>query len=92
MLSSSTAKLIKAAEHGREQVCTTTPCMLCGSTEILDTVCSHLGDLRPGETTKDGRFNVIEVECQGACSNALMIVVNDNFYVRLLAACDSLID
>jgi hypothetical protein len=63
------------------QVCTTTPCMLRGSTEILETVCSHLGGLKPGETTKDGKFTVIEVECQGACSNAPMIVVNDDFYV-----------
>jgi NADH dehydrogenase (ubiquinone) flavoprotein 2 len=67
------------------QVCTTTPCMLRGSTEILDTVCSHLGGLKPGETTKDGKFTVVEVECQGACSNAPMMVINDDFYVRLSA-------
>jgi len=65
------------------QVCTTTPCMLRGSTEILETVCSHLGELKPGETTKDGKFTVIEVECQGACSNAPMMVVNDDFYEDL---------
>ena len=64
------------------QVCTTTPCMLRGSTEILDTVCSHLGGIKPGETTKDGKFTVIEVECQGACSNAPMMAINDDFYVR----------
>ena len=63
------------------QVCTTTPCMLRGSTEILDTVCSHLGGIKPGETTKDGKFTVIEVECQGACSNAPMMAINDDFYV-----------
>ncbi|KAI0060826.1 hypothetical protein BV25DRAFT_1827377 [Artomyces pyxidatus] len=65
------------------QVCTTTPCMLRGSTEILDTVCGHLGGLKAGETTKDGKFTVIEVECQGACSNAPMMVVNDDFYEDL---------
>ncbi|KAI0290503.1 thioredoxin-like [2Fe-2S] ferredoxin-domain-containing protein [Russula brevipes] len=65
------------------QVCTTTPCMLRGSTEILETVCGHLGGLKPGETTKDGKFTVIEVECQGACSNAPMMVVNDDFYEDL---------
>lgn len=64
------------------QVCTTTPCMLRGSTEILDTACSHLGGIKPGGTTGDGKFTVIEVECQGACSNAPMMVVNDDFYVR----------
>ncbi|KAH0830518.1 thioredoxin-like [2Fe-2S] ferredoxin-domain-containing protein [Lanmaoa asiatica] len=65
------------------QVCTTTPCMLRGSTEILNTVCSHLGGIKPGATTGDGKFTVIEVECQGACSNAPMMVVNDDFYEDL---------
>ncbi|KAF9821573.1 hypothetical protein IEO21_00419 [Rhodonia placenta] len=68
------------------QVCTTTPCMLRGSYEILDTVCQHLGGIKPGETTKDGKFTVIEVECQGACSNAPMLVVNDDFYEDLTSA------
>ena len=65
------------------QVCTTTPCMLRGSTEILNTVCQHLGGIKPGDTTKDGKFTVIEVECQGACSNAPMVVVGDDFYEDL---------
>ncbi|GJJ12016.1 hypothetical protein Clacol_006254 [Clathrus columnatus] len=65
------------------QVCTTTPCMLRGSTEILDTVLHHLNLKHPGETTKDGKFTVIEVECQGACSNAPMMVVGDDFYEDL---------
>jgi len=65
------------------QVCTTTPCMLRGSTEILDTVCEHLGGIKAGDTTKDSKFTVIEVECQGACSNAPMMVVNDDFYEDL---------
>jgi NADH:ubiquinone oxidoreductase subunit E len=64
------------------QVCTTTPCMLRGSTDILNTICGHLGGIKPGETTKDKQFTVIEVECQGACSNAPMMVVNDEYYVR----------
>lgn len=67
------------------QVCTTTPCMLRGSTEILNTICDTLGGIKPGQTTKDGKFTVIEVECQGACSNAPMMVVGDNFYVRNLS-------
>ncbi|KAJ8587981.1 hypothetical protein M405DRAFT_741093 [Rhizopogon salebrosus TDB-379] len=68
------------------QVCTTTPCMLQGSTEILNTVCTQLGGIKPGETTKDGKFTVIEVECQGACSNAPMMVVGDDFYEDLTPA------
>jgi hypothetical protein len=55
--------------------------MLRGSYEILDTVCNHLGGIKPGETTKDKKFTVIEVECQGACSNAPMMAVGDDFYV-----------
>ena len=56
--------------------------MLRGAYDILDTVCAELGGIKPGETTKDGKFTVIEVECQGACSNAPMFVVGDDFYVR----------
>ena len=55
--------------------------MLRGSTDILNTVCNHLGGIHPGQTTKDGKFTVVEVECQGACSNAPMMVVGDDFYV-----------
>ncbi|KAI6028346.1 thioredoxin-like protein [Pisolithus orientalis] len=47
------------------------------------TVCDHLGGIKPGGTSKDGKFTVIEVECQGACSNAPMMVVNDDFYEDL---------
>lgn len=63
------------------QVCTTTPCQLCGSDEIVDATLSHLG-IKMGETTADGLFTVVEVECQGACVNAPMVCVNDDFYVR----------
>ncbi|KAJ3742106.1 thioredoxin-like [2Fe-2S] ferredoxin-domain-containing protein [Lentinula detonsa] len=65
------------------QVCTTTPCALRGSGEILKAVCNELGGIKPGETTKDGKFTVIEVECQGACSNAPMMVIGDDFYEDL---------
>ena len=65
------------------QVCTTTPCMLRGSTEILDTVKSHLGGIKVGDTTKDGKFTLAEVECLGACSNAPMLAMNDDFYEDL---------
>lgn len=57
--------------------------MLRGSNEILNTVCQHLGGIEPGQTTKDGKFTVVEVECQGACSNAPMLVVGDDFYEDL---------
>ncbi|KAK9719253.1 NADH:ubiquinone oxidoreductase 24 [Basidiobolus ranarum] len=64
------------------QVCTTTPCELCGSTEILNTVQKHLG-IKVGETTKDGKFTLVEVECAGACVNAPVLAVNDDYFEDL---------
>jgi len=66
------------------QVCTTTPCMLggCGSTLILDTIKDHLG-IKQGQTSKDGKFTLIEAECLGACSNAPMVQINDEYYEDL---------
>jgi NADH dehydrogenase (ubiquinone) flavoprotein 2 len=64
------------------QVCTTTPCMLCGSDEILNAVKSKLG-IGVGQTTKDKKFTISEVECLGACVNAPMFAVNDDYYEDL---------
>jgi len=65
------------------QLCTTTPCQLggCGSDIILATMKKHLG-VDVGETTKDGLFTLAEVECLGACVNAPMIQINDEYFVR----------
>jgi NADH dehydrogenase (ubiquinone) flavoprotein 2 len=57
--------------------------MLRGAYEILETVQQHLGGIKVGDTTKDGKFTLVEVECLGACSSAPMFAVNDDFYVRL---------
>lgn len=66
------------------QVCTTTPCMLggCGSTAVLEAIENHLG-IKAGHTTPDKMFTVIEVECLGACANAPMIQINDEYYEDL---------
>ncbi|APA11482.1 hypothetical protein SS1G_04889 [Sclerotinia sclerotiorum 1980 UF-70] len=66
------------------QVCTTTPCQLggCGSDAIVKTIEQHLG-IKPGHTTKDGLFTFVEVECLGACVNAPMVQINDDFYEDL---------
>jgi NADH-quinone oxidoreductase E subunit len=61
------------------QVCTTTPCWLRGSDEVLGACKKKLG-IGVGETTKDGKFTLIEVECLGACVNAPMMQINDDFY------------
>ncbi|KAL1920506.1 uncharacterized protein VTP21DRAFT_883 [Calcarisporiella thermophila] len=66
------------------QLCTTTPCQLggCGSTKILDTIQKELG-IKVGETTTDGKFTLVEVECAGACVNAPVLAVNDDYYEDL---------
>jgi len=66
------------------QVCTTTPCQLggCGSDSIVKTIKEHLG-IKQGETTADGLFTFIEVECLGACVNAPMVQINDDYYEDL---------
>ena len=76
------------------QLCGTTPCMICGSGEIRRTIEENL-HISNGETTPDGMFTLLEVECLGACSNAPMVQMNDDFYenltvettIELLEAC-----
>ncbi|ROT37721.1 NADH-ubiquinone oxidoreductase 24 kDa subunit [Sodiomyces alkalinus F11] len=66
------------------QACTTTPCQLggCGSDAIVKTIREHLG-IEQGETTPDGLFSFLEVECLGACVNAPMVQINDDYYEDL---------
>ena len=64
------------------QCCTTTPCWLRGSTEVHDAIQSHLS-IGNGETTEDGLFTLMEVECLGACTNAPMMQINDDYYEDL---------
>jgi NADH-quinone oxidoreductase subunit E len=64
------------------QICTTTPCWLRGSDAVVGACKSKLG-IGIGETTPDGRFSLMEVECLGACVNAPVIQVNDDFYEDL---------
>ena len=66
------------------QVCTTTPCWLRGSDEIVSACQKKLG-IGLGETTADGQFTLIEVECLGACVNAPMAQINDDYYEDLTA-------
>lgn len=61
------------------QVCGTTPCMACGSEEIMQTLTEELG-IKNGETTPDGMFTLLEVECLGSCANAPMLQCNDDYY------------
>ena len=62
------------------QVCTTTPCWLQNSDGIVKTIEKHLG-IHMGQTTNDKLFTLSEVECLGACVNAPMVQINDDYYV-----------
>ena len=64
------------------QVCRTTPCWLRGSDTILD-ACTKCLEIMVGETTKDGLFTLVEVECLGACVNAPVVQINDSYYEDL---------
>ncbi|XP_078365515.1 NADH dehydrogenase [ubiquinone] flavoprotein 2, mitochondrial-like [Oculina patagonica] len=66
------------------QVCTTTPCQLRDSDMVVDVIGKKLG-IKMGETTKDGMFTLSSVECLGACINAPMMQINDNYYEDLSA-------
>jgi len=64
------------------QVCTNVPCWLRGSDAVVDACRKKLG-IDFGETTNDGQFTLTEVECQGACVNAPMALIGDDFYEDL---------
>ncbi len=64
------------------QLCRTTPCWLRGSAEIQSVCESHLG-IKSGEVTSDGQFSLKEVECLGACVNAPVVQINDDYFENL---------
>ena len=68
--------------HHHVQVCTTTPCWLRNSDAVLDACRKKLG-IDVGGTTADGLFTLSEVECLGACVNAPMMQINDEYYEDL---------
>ncbi|WP_341808546.1 NADH-quinone oxidoreductase subunit NuoE [Wolbachia endosymbiont (group E) of Neria commutata] len=64
------------------QVCRTTPCWLCNSEKVLNTFKKKLR-IEVGQTTKDNLFTLKEVECLGACVNAPVVQINNDFYENL---------
>ena len=64
------------------QACTTTPCWLRGSDAVVE-ACKHKLGIAVGGSTADGLFTLVEVECLGACVNAPILQVNDDFYEDL---------
>jgi NADH-quinone oxidoreductase E subunit len=67
------------------QVCTNISCLLRGSDHVAQACRNALG-VDFGETTEDGLFTLSEVECLGACANAPMMQIDDDFYEDLDAA------
>src|SRR5579871_4356058 len=63
------------------QLCGTTPCVLRGAEDIKAVLRARVGE--PGHVTADGLFSWNEVECLGACCNAPMVQINDDYYEDL---------
>ena len=64
------------------QLCHTTPCWLRGSDEIEKSIFDTL-KIKDGETTPDNMFTLMKVECLGACVNAPILQINDDYYEDL---------
>ena len=64
------------------QVCTTTPCMIRGAYKLVD-VCKKKINVKESEISNDKKTSWMEVECLGACVNAQMIQINDDYFEDL---------
>ncbi len=64
------------------QVCTTTPCMLRGAYKLVE-LCKSKISQKENELSENGNCSWVEVECLGACVNAPMIQINDDYYEDL---------
>lgn len=65
------------------QACTTTSCWLRGSDDVVAACKKATGIQHFGETSEDGMFTLTEVECLGACANAPILQVDDDYYEDL---------
>ena len=74
------------------QVCTTLSCQLCGTGTLVEHLKTKLG-IDFGETTDDGRFTLVDVQCLGACGEAPILQVNNDYYSELtVEGLDELLD
>lgn len=64
------------------QVCGTTPCMLRGARQIIETIKEHC-HMDMDTISEDGLFTVSEVECLGACVNAPMMQINNEWFYEV---------
>lgn len=65
------------------QLCGTTPCLLRGSDALVDVLKKRVG--KQSQVTQDGMFSWLEVECLGACANAPMVQINQDYFEDLTA-------
>lgn len=68
------------------QVCTTSPCNICGAEEVVKAFLQQTGAEDAGATSPDGKWTIIEVECLGACGFATPVLVNDDFLENVTPA------
>ena len=61
------------------QICTTTPCNICGAEDVVEAFLKHTGCVELGATSPDGKFTVIEVECLGACGFPTVVLIDNDF-------------
>lgn len=64
------------------QICTNISCLLCNCEEIMNHLQQKLG-IRPGETTADRRFTLLEVECLASCGTAPVVQINEDYHENL---------
>jgi NADH-quinone oxidoreductase E subunit len=64
------------------QVCTNISCQLCNAEEILEHLTGKLG-IKPGETSADGKYTLLEVECLGSCGTSPVVQINDDYHEEL---------
>src|SRR6476659_3224696 len=71
-------------KHGRNElmVCTNVSCMLRGAYDMLGYLEKKLG-IKPGQTTADGAFTLVEEECLAACANAPMMICGNEYFLDL---------
>jgi len=64
------------------QVCTNISCLLCNAELIMNHLIRRLG-VRPGQTSPDKKYTLVEVECLGSCGTSPVIQINEDYYEDL---------
>lgn len=73
---------LKPVGKYRLRVCTNLSCMVSNAYDIYEHLCDRL-NVKPHETTKDGLYTVLEVECLGSCDTAPVVQVNNDYHENM---------